>query len=196
VLGSITLAIGASAVVLELRDALNTIWQVPVAENVSFVAKLLKAVRERAYLFGLVIVAGIFLVASMAMNVVISILNARLGNFLPVSPVALHLTIFVVTFLVVAALFAAIYRFVPDVRLRWSDVIVGATFTSLVFTIGKQLLGIYLGNAKFESTYGAAGSLVILLVWMYYSAQLFFFGAEFTKIYSRIFPRSDRSQCH
>jgi len=92
-----------------------------------------------------------------------------------------------ISFLVITFLFAAIYKFLPDVQLKWSDVIVGACFTSLLFTIGKQLIGIYLGKASFGSTYGAAGSLVIVLVWVYYSAQLFFFGAEFTKIYTETF---------
>ena len=96
-------------------------------------------------------------------------------------------SVFLISFLVITFLFAAIYKFLPDVPLKWSDVIVGACFTSLLFTIGKQLIGIYLGKASFGSTYGAAGSLVIVLVWVYYSSQLFFFGAEFTKIYTETF---------
>jgi membrane protein len=84
-------------------------------------------------------------------------------------------------------LFAAIYKFVPDVQLKWGDVTVGACFTALLFTIGKQLIGLYLGRASFGSTYGAAGSLVVVLVWVYYSSQLFFLGAELTKIYTRKF---------
>src|SRR6185437_17177830 len=89
------------------------------------------------------------------------------------------------SFFVITFLFAAIYKLLPDVHLRWSDVAVGASVTSLLFTIGKQLIGLYLGKASFGSTYGAAGSLVIVLVWVYYSAQIFFFGAEFTQVYAR-----------
>jgi membrane protein len=92
---------------------------------------------------------------------------------------------FLVTFVVITFLFAAIYKIMPDVQLQWSDVLVGASFTSLIFTIGKQLIGLYLGRAGIGSTYGAAGSLVLVLLWVYYSAQLFFFGAEFTKVYAK-----------
>jgi membrane protein len=109
------------------------------------------------------------------------------GSLLPTSESLLHVVVFLISFLVITFLFAAIYKLLPDVRLKWSDVIVGACFTSLLFTIGKQLIGLYLGKASFGSTYGAAGSLVIVLVWVYYSAQLFFFGAEFTKIFTETF---------
>jgi membrane protein len=94
---------------------------------------------------------------------------------------------FAVSFLVVTLVFGAIYKLVPDVHLRWSDVIIGASVTSLLFTIGKQLLAVYLGRVGFESTYGAAWTVVLFLVWVYYSAQLFFLGAEFTKVYARNF---------
>src|SRR4029079_7465106 len=96
--------------------------------------------------------------------------------------------------LVSTALFAAIYKVMPDVRLKWSDVILGASVTALLFTTGKQLLGLYLGRASFESTYGAAGSLVVVLVWVYYSSQLFFLGAEFTKVYTKTFGSPLASQ--
>ena len=117
---------------------------------------------------------------------------------LPVSAPLLRVAIFLISFLVSAFLFAAIYKFLPDVNLKWSDVTVGACFTSLLFTIGKQFIGLYLGKASFGSTYGAAGSLVIVLVWVYYSAQLFFFGAEFTKIYTETFGSrlDDRLKVH
>jgi membrane protein len=93
----------------------------------------------------------------------------------------------VLSFFVITFLFAAIYKLLPDVHLRWSDVAIGASVTSLLFTIGKQLIAIYLGKTSLGSTYGAAGSLVIVLVWVYYSAMLFFLGAEFTKVYTRTF---------
>jgi membrane protein len=107
------------------------------------------------------------------------------GSFLPIPEFMLHLTTSVVSFLAITIVFAAIYKVVPDVRLKWSDVLVGASFTSLVFTLGKQLIALYLGKESFDSTYGAAGSVVMLLVWVYYSAQLFFFGAMFTKVYTK-----------
>jgi membrane protein len=184
VLGSLTLAFGASAVVMELRDALNTIWHVPAVATFSSVRNLLRFVKERFYLFGLILGAGFLVLASLALNAFVSAASARIATILRVSPPLLHSAIFVVSFIVITVLFAAVYKVVPDIQLHWKDVIVGACFTSLLFTIGKQLIGIYLGTVNYASTYGAAGSLVIILVWVYYSAQLFFFGAEFTKVYA------------
>jgi membrane protein len=190
VLGLLTLALGTSAVVMELRDALNTIWHVRAQDNFTGFHGLFRIVKERFYLFGLIVVAGLSLVASLAMNAIAAGLAAEFGPFLPISPVLMHIGVFLVSFLVVTILFAAIYKLVPDIKLRWNDVVVGASVTSLLFTIGKQFIGMYLGTASYGSTYGAAGSFLILLVWVYYSAQLFFFGAEFTRVWARrIHPR-------
>jgi membrane protein len=186
VLGVLTLVLGASAVVVDLRDALNTIWHVPAAPF-SGLRSFLRLAKERFYLFGLTLGVGFLLLVSLALNAAIAALGSLFGLLLPVSESVLHLAVFLISFLVITFLFAAIYKCLPDVRLKWSDVIVGACFTSLLFTIGKQIIGIYLGKASFGSTYGAAGSLVIVLVWVYYSSQLFFFGAEFTKIYTETF---------
>jgi membrane protein len=187
VLGVLTLVFGASAVVVELRDALNVIWHVPAAAAFSSLRSFLRLIKERFYLFGLILGVGFLLLVSLALNAAIAALGSLFGSLLPASESVLNLAVFLISFLVITFLFAAIYKFLPDVQLKWSDVIVGACFTSLLFTIGKQLIGIYLGKASFGSTYGAAGSLVIVLVWVYYSAQLFFFGAEFTKIYTETF---------
>jgi membrane protein len=186
VLGVLTLVLGASAVMVDLRDALNTIWHVPAAPF-SSLRSFLRLVKERFYLFGLILGVGFLLLVSLAVNAAIAALGSLFGLLLPASVSVLHLAVFLISFLVITFLFAAIYKFLPDVQLKWSDVIVGACFTSLLFTIGKQLIGIYLGKTSFGSTYGAAGSLVIVLVWVYYSSQLFFFGAEFTKIYTETF---------
>ena len=186
VLGVLTLVLGASAVVVELRDALNTIWHVPAA-TFSSLRSFLRLAKERFYLFGLILGVGFLLLVSLALNAAIAALGSLFGSLLPAPESVLHLAVFVISFLVITSLFAALYKFLPDVQLKWSDVIVGACFTSLLFTIGKELIGIYLGKASFGSTYGAAGSLVIVLVWVYYSSQLFFFGAEFTKIYTNTF---------
>ena len=163
VLGALTLFIGASAVVVELRDALNTIWHVPVPATVSSLRSLLRLIKERFYLFGLILGVGFLLLVSLALNAAVSVLGSLFGSLLPASESVLNVAVFLISFLVITLLFAAIYKFLPDVRLKWSDVIVGACFTSLLFTIGKQLIGLYLGNASFGSTYGAAGSLVIVL---------------------------------
>jgi membrane protein len=186
VLGVLTLVLGASAAVAELRDALNTIWHVPAAAF-SSLRGFLRLVKERFYLFGLILGVGFLLLVSLALNAAVTALGFRFGSLLPASESVLRVAVFLMSFLVITFLFAAIYKFLPDVQLKWSDVIVGACFTSLLFTVGKQLIGLYLGKASFGSTYGAAGSLVIVMVWVYYSAQLFFFGAGFTKIYTETF---------
>ena len=187
VLGLLTLIFGASAVMVELRDALNIIWHVPAVASFSSLRSFARLIEERFYLFALILGVGFLLLVSLALNAAISALGSLFGSQLLVSASILRLAVFAISFLVTTFLFAAIYKFLPDTHLKWSDVIVGACFTSLLFTIGKQLIGIYLGKASFGSTYGAAGSLVIVLVWVYYSAQLFFLGAEFTKIYTEMF---------
>ena len=110
--------------------------------------------------------------------------GAFFTGILPIPEFGMHAVSFVVSLLVIAGVFAVLFKYLPDVNVQWHDVFIGALFTSLLFTIGKFAIGMYLGKASFGSTYGAAGSLVIVLVWVYYSAQIFFFGAEFTKVYA------------
>ena len=132
-----------------------------------------------------VVAAGCLLLMSLVASVFVSAIGTFFLPLLPTPEWVLHLATFAASFIVVTLLFAAIYKLLPDVRLRWSDVLTGAAVTSFLFTIGKQLLAIYLGRVGFQSTYGAAWTVVIVLVWVYYSAQLFFLGAEFTKVYTR-----------
>jgi membrane protein len=183
-LGLLTLAFGATSVVVELRDALNTIWHVPAANSRGFSA-LAAMAKERLYSFALVVGGGGLLLASLILNAGIAALAKGLGPFLPASAFILEAGTFVMSFLAVAFLFAAIYKLMPDVTLDWSDVIVGSCVTALLLEIGKELIGIYLGRSTFSSVYGAAGSIVVLLVWVYYSAELFLLGAEFTKVYTK-----------
>jgi membrane protein len=129
--------------------------------------------------------AGCLLLISLIVSASITTIGQFFSPLLPAPEWVLHLSSFAASFLVVTLLFASIYKLLPDVRLRWNDVLIGASVTSLVFTAGKQLLAIYLGRVGFESIYGAAGTVVIFLVWVYYSAQLFFLGAEFTRVYTR-----------
>jgi membrane protein len=185
--GIVTLIFGATAVVVELRDALNTIWRVRDPQPGSGLASILLFLRERFYSFGFILSVGFLLMVSLVLNAGIAAMGSYFSSILPTSETLLNVGVFLMSFLVITFLFAAIYKFLPDIDLKWSDVIVGASFTSLLFTIGKQLIGIYLGKAAFGSTYGAAGSLVIVLMWVYYSAQLFFLGAEFTKVYTEQF---------
>lgn len=186
-LGLLTLAFGASSVVGELRDALNTIWHVPPAPANTGFSSLVQLVKERFYSFALVLGVGFLLLVSLVLNAWLAAMGKFVGGFLPAPEGVLQAATSFISFLVITGLFAAIYKVMPNVRLKWSDVIIGASVTSLLFTAGKYLIGLYLGKASFGSTYGAAGSLVIVLVWVYYSSQLFFLGAEFTKIYTNNF---------
>lgn len=186
VFGLLTLLFGASGVLIELRDALNTIWEV-ATPSLSGIKKLTGFIKERLFSFALVLSIGFILLVSLAMSAWISALGAWSESVLPADEAILHILHFVVSFGIVTALFSAIYKFLPDVRLEWRDVVLGGAVTSLLFTIGKVVLGIYLGRGSFASTYGAAASIVILIVWVYYSAQIFFLGAEFTKTFAKIY---------
>jgi membrane protein len=192
-LGLLTLALGASSVVVELRDALNTIWHVPPSQYSLGPSGFFRLLKERCYAFSLVLGAGLLLLVSLVLKVWI----AAMGRFftpLPRIPEFItHYDAFPVSFLAITLLFAGLYKMLPAVFLKWSDVIVGACVTSFLFTVGKQLIGLYLGKTTLGSAYGAAGSLVLLLVWVYYSAQIFFLGAEFTKTFANSYgSRSDR----
>jgi Predicted membrane protein len=187
VLGVLTLALGASSVVVELRAALNTIWHVPADSSASGFSGLVSMAKERFYSIAMILGVGFLLLVSLILNACIAAVGKFFGGFLPARESALQGATAIISFLVITGLFAAIYKFIPAVRLKWSDVIVGASFTALLFTVGKHLIGLYLGKASFGSTYGAAGSLVVVLVWVYYSSQLFFLGAEFTKVYTKRF---------
>jgi len=182
-LGLLTLAVGASSVVIELRDALNTIWHVPVAVGARGISGLVRLVKERCYSIGLVLGGGLLLLLSLAVNASLATIGESLGSLMPSSEVMLQAITLLMSLVVSAFLFATVYKALPDVSLHWKDVIVGGSVTALLFEAGKQLIGLYLGRTTLGSTYGAAGSLVLLLVWVYYSAQVFFLGAEFTKIY-------------
>jgi len=184
-LSIIPLVVGASSAVVELHDALNTIWNVKEPDAGSWLQTLLRFLKQRLYLSLVVIAAGCLLLISLVASVFIATIGTYFAALLPTPEWVLHLAAFAASFIVVTLLFGAIYKLLPDVRLTWRDVVIGASVTSLLFTIGKQVIAIYLGRVGFESTYGAVWAAVILLVWVYYSAQMFFLGAEFTKIYAR-----------
>ena len=173
-LGLATLAFGASSVFVELRDAMNTIWRVSLPPCRNHAAAFVRLIRERFYSFVTVLGAGCLLLVSL-------VLNAWMAAMRIIVPRG---AIWVISCLLIATLFAALYRIVPDVELKWMDVALGAIITSLLFMIGKEFIGIYFAHARFGSTYSAAGSPIVVLLWVYYSAQLFFWGAEFTKVYA------------
>lgn len=181
--GVLTLLFGASGVLIELRDALNTLWEVPTAPRAGM--KWISAyIKERLFSFALVLAIGFVLVVSLAVNTLIAALGAFSASYLPAPEAVLQILNSAVSLLIVTFLFAAIYKFVPDIKIRWRDVLLGGAVTASLFTIGKLLLGLYLGKAGFASTYGATASIVVLVVWVYYSAQIFFLGAEFTKVFA------------
>ena len=178
---------GASSVVVELRDDLNNIWKAPSPTEGANLTRVLRIVKERFYSFALVLGAGFLLLITLTLGTWLSGFGNYFESHWRVPESLVNTALFLISFFVITLLFAAVYKTMPDVNLKWSDVAVGAGVTALIFTIGKQLISLYLAKATVASTYGAAGSLVILLLWVYYSAQLFFFGAEFTKVYTRRF---------
>ncbi len=182
-LGLVTLFFGASGVLIELRDALNTIWDVQ-SPQLPGLRSIIQMAKDRLFSFALVLAIGFLLLVSLVVNAAIAAAGTYFAGFLPAPEVVLHAANSLLSFVIITGLFAAIYKIMPDVRIEWRDVLLGAAVTSLLFTIGKFLIGLYLGKASFASTYGAAASVVILIVWVYYSGQVFFFGAEFTKAFA------------
>lgn len=179
----VVLLFGASGVFLELQTALNKIWEIKEKPKQG----LSNFVRKRLLSFSAVLGIGFLLLVSLVISAVLSGLNSYLSNLLPGIDFLWQLLNFVLSFGIITLLFALMYKYLPDVEIGWRDVTMGAVITSLLFTIGKFALGLYLGQGGVGSVYGAAGSLVIILVWVYYSAQILFFGAEFTQVYARRF---------
>ena len=180
VIGFLILLMGASGVFLQLRQTLNYIWGVDPNVDSGFGGIL----RSRLFSFAMVLGIGFLLVVSLAVSAVISAMGSYASQMISVpAPVLLGVN-FVITFAVTSFLFALIYKFVPEKKIEWDDVATGAIFTALLFDVGKVIIGLYLGKASVGSAYGAAGSLVVLLVWVYYSSQVFLYGAEFTHVYA------------
>jgi membrane protein len=176
-----TLLFGASGVFTELQDALNIIWE-STAQSASGVIGM---IRQRLFSFGMVLSIGFLLLVSLLLSAGLAYLGRSFGELVPMPPFVLQVINFVVSFAVITVLFGLMFKYVPSAKVAWRNVVVGAVGTALLFTIGKLLLGLYLGKASVGSTYGAAGSFVAVIVWIYYSAQIFFFGAEFTHVYSQ-----------
>jgi membrane protein len=179
-IGFLMLLFGASGVFGELRDSLNTLWGVRPAVG----SGLMGMIRYRFFSFALVMGIGFLLMVSLLFSAVIALVGKFLADVLPVPEVVLHLANLALSWVAVTALFALLYKVVPDVKIEWRDVWIGAAVTSFLFSVGKFLIGLYLGKASVGSAYGAAGSLVVFLVWVYYSAQIFFLGAEFTHVFA------------
>lgn len=182
IIGIATLFLGASGVIAQLKDALNTIWNVEKKKAGGIVAMI----KERFLSMAMVLGIGFLLLVTLVLDALVSAMGPYLERILGGEAIA-HILQLAVSFVVATVLFAAIFRLLPDLKVAWRDVWFGAAFTSLLFVLGKWGLGLYLGKAAVGSAYGAAGSLVILLIWVYWSAQILFFGAEFTQVYARRF---------
>jgi membrane protein len=175
------LILGATGVLTQLQTALNVVWNVKAKPELGFWGVL----RKRALSFGMLLGIGFVLLVSLMLSAIVAGFSSYLNNLAPGLDAAGQLLSFLVSFGVTTFVFALIYKFVPDVNISWGDVWFGGIVTALLFSLGKTLIGLYLGNNSFGSTYGAAGSVVILLVWVFYSAQILFFGAELTQVYAR-----------
>lgn len=182
VLGIVTLLLGAIGAFNQITGALDTIWGVDQVERPGGVLAFL---RDNLLSFGMVLVIGFLLLVSLVISTVLAIFDGYMQGLFPGADVLLRGVSAIVTFGVTTLLFAMIYKFLPHVRIEWRDVLVGAAVTSLLFALGRFLLGLYLANSSLSSAYGAAGSFVLILLWIYYSAQIVMFGAEFTQVYAR-----------
>ena len=180
VLGILTLIFGASGVFVQLQQSLNRIWGVVPKPG----AALTKLLRKRMLSFAVVLCIGFLLLVSLVLSTALTALGDYLERRFQLPVTLLHVLNILTSFLLITLLFALIYRLLPDVKLRWRDVFLGAMVTSLLFGVGKTLIGFYLGRTGAASAYGAAGSLVMLLSWVYYSAMVFLLGAEFTRVYT------------
>jgi membrane protein len=184
IVGMLTLLFGASGVMIELRDALNTVWEVPSPASTGIKSWITAYLKQRLFSFATVLAVGFLLLVSLTISTWISALGAVSVSIFPALETLLQFVNALVSFVVTTGLFAAMYKVMPDVKLEWRDVLLGGAVTSLLFTIGKSLLGLYLGKASISSSYGAFASIVVLVVWVYYSGQIFFLGAEFTRVFA------------
>ena len=184
VLGLVLLFVGATSVFGELQNSLDRIWRAPVRDKV---AGWLSLVRSRLMSFGMVMAIGFLLMVSLVASAGLAAMGRWWDTMFGGWYLLALATNAVVDFLLAAVLFALIYKVMPRVHVQWRDVWIGAVFTALLFTIGKTLIGLYVGRSGVTSGFGAAGSLVVVLLWVYYSAQIFLIGAEFTWVYANAF---------
>lgn len=181
IIGIVLLLFGASGVFNHLRESLNTIWEVAPAER-SGVVRLL---RKRFLSFAMVMAVGFLLLVSLLISAALAAAGRYVSSRLPGGETLWQMVNLAVSLGVITFLFALIFRYVPDVRIAWRDVWMGAAFTAILFTIGQTIIGIYLGRSDVATAYGAAGSVIVILVWIYYSSLIVFFGAEFAEVYAR-----------
>nr|WP_294939292.1 YihY/virulence factor BrkB family protein [uncultured Flavobacterium sp.] len=182
IFGGIMLVIGASGIFAEIQSSINFIWGLRAKPNKG----LITFIKNRLLSFSMIAVAGFLLMVSLTVNTIMDIVNERLMSYFPDITVHLFYIInLVIIFATTTILFAVIFKTLPDGEIGWRDTLIGSGFTSGFFMIGKFAIGFYLGNSTIATVYGAAGSVIIILIWVYYSAIILYFGAEFTKVYAR-----------
>src|SRR5581483_7623692 len=182
----IVLLFGSSAVLIELRDSLNTMLDLPPRVQTTF-QKIMGLIRARVFAFALVLAIGFLLLVSLGLHGLLAVLEGAFESVLPIPEPVLYVLGSLLSLLAITVVFGAIYRIMPDVRLRWRDVLLGALVTSILFTFGKFVIGFYLRHARMAPLYGVATSMAVLLLWVYYSSQIFFLGAAFTKVFASRF---------
>lgn len=181
IIGIVTLMLGASSIFIEIQDSLNIIWRVKAKPKRGWV----KLLQNRFLSFSLIISLGFLLLASLLINLVMDALSSRIEHFLPaITGLLLKGLNLAITAVVISALFAIIFKFLPDVKIKWKDVRIGAFFTALLFMLGQYLISIYIQYTAQGSVYGAAGSIIVILVWIYYTSAILYIGAEFTQVYA------------
>lgn len=180
VLGLLTLLFGASQIFSELQSALNKIWEVDAFKT----GGILTLIRRRFFSFGLVLAIGLLLLVSLLLSAALAAVGKFMGGALPLPEWILHGFDFLLSVVGISALFALIFHYIPDTKTDWRHSWIGGVVTAGLFSLGKTLIGLYLGKAGIGTAYGEAGSLVVLVVWVYYSSQIFFFGAELTHVLS------------
>jgi membrane protein len=181
ILGGIVLIIGATGVFTEIQDSINYIWSIKAKPQKGW----LKYILNRILSFSLVVGLGFIMLVSLAVNTIMDLLNKRLSAvFSDVTFYIFYGINLLLIFFVISFFFAVIYKVLPDAKIAWKDAFKGAMFTSFMFMLGKFLIGLYLGNSKASVAYGAAASLVVILLWVYYTSVILYFGAEFTKVYA------------
>jgi membrane protein len=183
----VSLILGAAGVFGQIKIAMQIIWNVNPEPPPNGLRAILRLVKDQSVSVLMVLGTGFLLLASLLLNAILANISSVVNSYLAIQASWWQVVNFFVSFGVITLLFAAIFKYVPGIRIKWTDVLPGAALTALLFTIGRTLLGLYLGLSSVSTVYGAAGSLVVLLLWVYYSAQVLFFGAEFAQVYAKTY---------
>lgn len=181
IIGVLTLLVGATTVFGEIQESINLIWQVKPKPKAAWI----KLIKDRLWSGSMIVTLGFLLLVSLLLNGALLALSEKLRSFLPeITVLIFNLANLAISFVVITVLFAVIFKVLPDAKINWRDVLPGAVFTAVLFMVGRLLIGIYISKSGTSSTYGAAGSLIIILLWVYYTAIILYFGAEFTRAYA------------